>query len=421
MSCASCSSASWPPASGPRRDTLLAGAAALSASVFGSEMFGSAGAAADGSYGLLHGIHWPAQHHLAAKKPPALLVDQSIAPMSRSLQAVAYLGRSLDGLPILLVAAARPPVESGAHRDTLAALSAEAPAVVCGRPAQRGGTATLPGASHPPPPAEDDAIGAMHEMDRRQPVPDRRGREIAVGRRRNDHPRVGRRACGVGIRIAVAARCCACGRWARTRPRRRAPSRCSTTTAISRRCASCRGFPAHECCRGDETLEACILADGAPLRFFHPLLRAAVYGDSTDRASVPSRASRSGARALRGGPGEDRGTPLVSRPADEPASQRRLIDAAEERPRRATRPAVQVLATSARRAAVPRPTPRGAARPRARRARRRRQRRRRRAPSSRARATAGSTGARGGGRRARRGPHDRPKRAERSRCARCLP
>ena len=64
--------------------------------------------AADTSFAMLHGLYWLAAN-LAMRRPALLAVDDLHWADVASLRWIAYLARRLEGLPLLVVVAARPP------------------------------------------------------------------------------------------------------------------------------------------------------------------------------------------------------------------------------------------------------------------------------------------------------------------------
>src|SRR5690242_1061802 len=94
------------------RAEATAGAAALALPLF-EELPGDGGsrAMADTSFAMLHGLYWLAAN-LALRRPAMVAVDDLHWADRPSLRWIAYLARRLDGLPLLLAVAARPPRQS---------------------------------------------------------------------------------------------------------------------------------------------------------------------------------------------------------------------------------------------------------------------------------------------------------------------
>lgn len=119
------------------RAKLLSGAAGLAAGVLGAGEAVDPGAA-------MHGLYWLAAN-LAARRPLLLVVDDAHWGDEASLRFLAYLGRRLDSLPLLLAVGCRPPAvdeeaapvaelaaDPGAEHLRLAALDAASVARLLG-------------------------------------------------------------------------------------------------------------------------------------------------------------------------------------------------------------------------------------------------------------------------------------------------
>ncbi|HET7555946.1 MAG TPA: AAA family ATPase [Gaiellaceae bacterium] len=92
------------------RDDALSGTAALAERLFGDEELTGA-AAGDVSFAVLHGLYWLAAN-LAARGPTAIVVDDLHWTDAPTLRWLAFLGRRLEGLPLLVVLGLRPPEQS---------------------------------------------------------------------------------------------------------------------------------------------------------------------------------------------------------------------------------------------------------------------------------------------------------------------
>jgi DNA-binding CsgD family transcriptional regulator len=130
-----------------RRERLFAGAAAHASSLFAP----TAAPSADSAFSMLHGLYWLLDN-LAGERPLLLCVDDLHWSDVESLRFLAYLAPRLDGLPLAVVASARPGEGDAAELARLAAapeatvmrlrpLSAEAIATLCER---RLGSAVAP-------------------------------------------------------------------------------------------------------------------------------------------------------------------------------------------------------------------------------------------------------------------------------------
>ncbi|MBB4664751.1 AAA family ATPase [Conexibacter arvalis] len=110
-----------------RRERLFAGAARRA-----EALFGAAAVDGDPEYGVLNGLHWLIAN-LADERPLVLCVDDLHWADPASLRLLEFLGRRIDGLPVLTVCTLRPE-EPGAPVELLAALRA-APACATVEPA----------------------------------------------------------------------------------------------------------------------------------------------------------------------------------------------------------------------------------------------------------------------------------------------
>jgi DNA-binding CsgD family transcriptional regulator len=94
-------------ASEEERRALLAGAAGLSGRLVGDAGPEVVAQGADTAFGALHGLYWLTVN-LADDGPLVLAVDDAHWADPSSMQFLGYLARRIEGLPVLLLAAARP-------------------------------------------------------------------------------------------------------------------------------------------------------------------------------------------------------------------------------------------------------------------------------------------------------------------------
>jgi DNA-binding CsgD family transcriptional regulator len=111
-------------ASPPERAEFLAGAAGHAAALFGiaAARDDAADALLDPSFAILHGLYWLCAN-LGRRSPLLLCIDDVHWADQASLRFLHYLGRRLDELPIAVVAAARP-AQSADGSPLLASLAA---------------------------------------------------------------------------------------------------------------------------------------------------------------------------------------------------------------------------------------------------------------------------------------------------------
>jgi DNA-binding CsgD family transcriptional regulator len=112
------------------RAELISGPAALIESLFASSQpTGSQDAVAEGSFAILHGLYWLAAN-AAFQQPTLLAIDDLQWADTPSLRWLVYLTRRLEGVPLLVVAASRPPEGEGHDPTLVAHLIADPDAVV---------------------------------------------------------------------------------------------------------------------------------------------------------------------------------------------------------------------------------------------------------------------------------------------------
>jgi class 3 adenylate cyclase/DNA-binding CsgD family transcriptional regulator/tetratricopeptide (TPR) repeat protein len=112
------------------REEALSGTAGLAERLFGDkELTGDA--SGDVSYAVLHGLYWLAAN-IAARRPTAIVIDDLHWTDAPTLRWLSFLGRRLDGLPLLVVLGLRPP-EQSVETELLTELVSD-PAVLLIRP-----------------------------------------------------------------------------------------------------------------------------------------------------------------------------------------------------------------------------------------------------------------------------------------------
>ncbi len=109
------------------RDEVMAGTAGLADRLFGDEEL-TGSASGDVSFAVLHGLYWLAAN-LAARQPTAIVIDDLHWTDAPTLRWLTYLGRRLEGLPLLVVLGLRPP-EQAVEADLLTELISDPSALV---------------------------------------------------------------------------------------------------------------------------------------------------------------------------------------------------------------------------------------------------------------------------------------------------
>ncbi|HEY6006179.1 MAG TPA: AAA family ATPase [Anaeromyxobacter sp.] len=281
-------------ASPPEQAELLAGAAGRAAALFGvaAPQDDVADALLDPSFAILHGLYWLCAN-LGRRSPLLLCVDDAHWADQASLRFLHYLGRRLEELPIALVAAARP-AESAEGSPLLAALAAD-------------------------PSVEVLALAPLSEQAVAELVRLGLGAEVDSAFARACHEATGgvpflvqelvRAIAEEGIEPTAAA----CSRVAALTPRAVSHSvvlrlrRISPAARELARAAAVLGEadlrlaaglaatdPGADAEAADELAAAGILEEGRPLRFVHPIVRAAVEADLSpgERAGLHAAAAR---------------------------------------------------------------------------------------------------------------------------------
>jgi DNA-binding CsgD family transcriptional regulator len=266
-------------ASPPEQAELLAGAAGHAARLFGlaAARDDAAGALLDPSFAILHGLYWLSAN-LGRRSPLLLCVDDVHWADQASLRFLHYLGRRVQELPIAIVAATRP-ARSADGSPLLAALAADPSAEVLEvAPLSQRAVAELIRLAFGTD-VEPAFAAACHEVTGGVPF---LVRELL------------RATAEAGIEPTAAA----CSRVAGLAPRAVSHSvvhRLSRLHASARQLARAaavlgeadlrlaaglaRVDPATAAAAADELAEAGILEEGRPLRFVHPIVRAAVEAD----------------------------------------------------------------------------------------------------------------------------------------------
>jgi DNA-binding CsgD family transcriptional regulator len=277
-------------ASGPERDRLFTGAAALAQPLFAPAATAPLAPPADTTFSMLHGLYW-LLNNLADEAPVALTVDDLQWADAETLRLLAYLAPRLDGLPVAAIGSARPGDTrldgvarlAAAPETTMvrpAPLSAEGAALLCGQ--RLGGHVAGDFAD-----ACRQATGGnpfylealLHEMRQQGVSPDVAGAARVRG--------IGPPAVAQAVLLRLSD----------------APA---TTTALVRAAAvlgdgadlddaaRLAGITVREAASAHDLLARLeILTPGEALEFAHPIVREAVYADigPRERAATHARAA----------------------------------------------------------------------------------------------------------------------------------
>ncbi|HET6773206.1 MAG TPA: AAA family ATPase [Acidimicrobiales bacterium] len=284
-------------ASGPARDRLFAGAAALAQPLFAPAAPAPLAPPADTTFSMLHGLYW-LLNNLADDSPVALSVDDLQWADAESLRFLAYLAPRLDGLPVAAIASSRPggsPLDGVARLATApettlvrpAPLSVEGTALLCERRLGGDVSRDLADACWQATGGNPFFVEALlHELREQGVSPDAGG---AVRVRGIGPPAV---AQAVLLRLSDAP--------ATTSALVRATAVLGDGAALTE-AARLAGIPPPEAARAHDLLARLeILTSGEALEFAHPIVREAVYADIGPRERAEAHARAAGVLAAMG-------------------------------------------------------------------------------------------------------------------------
>jgi tetratricopeptide (TPR) repeat protein len=320
-------------ASPPERAEFLAGAAGHAARLFGlaAAQDDAADALLDPSFAILHGLYWLSAN-LGRRSPLLLSVDDVHWADQASLRFLHYLGRRLRELPIAVVAAMRP-ARSADGSPLLAALAADPSAEILElEPLSQRAVAELIRQAFGTE-VEPAFEAACHEVTGGVPFLVRELlREIAEA---GIEP-----AAAAASRVAgLAPR--AVSHWVVHRLGRLSASARELARAAAvlgeadlRLAAGLAGVdPRAAATAADELAAAGILEGGRPLRFVHPVVRAAVEADIPPGERAGLHAAAAGRLASEGASAHRIAAHLL---ATDPAGDDRVVDSLLSAARTAT-------------------------------------------------------------------------------------
>ena len=280
-------------ASPPERAEFLAGAAGHAARLFGlaAARDDAADALLDPSFAILHGLYWLSAN-LGRRSPLLLCVDDVHWADQASLRFVHYLGRRLRELPIAVVAAMRP-ARSADGSPMLAALAADPSAEVLElTPLSQEAVAELMrlafGAD-----VEPAFAAACHEVTGGVPFLVRELVRAIAEERIEPTSAACSRVAGLAPRAVSLS---VVQRLRRLSASARELARAAAVLGEGdlRLAAGLAGVdPSTAATAADELAAAGILEEGRPLRFVHPIVRAAVEADLSpgERAGLHAAAA----------------------------------------------------------------------------------------------------------------------------------
>jgi DNA-binding CsgD family transcriptional regulator len=273
-----------------RRAALLDGAAGLAAPALG--LAGPAGGAGadEAGFASLHGLYWLTAN-LASDGPLLLVVDDLQWADAPSLRYLAYLARRLSGAPIGVVVGLRPALPGEGRAAIEAMLAPPAPAPLRPAALSEGAVATL-GERLLGAPLDAALARACHRATGGNAL---LAREVLAELRERGGPpdpagveRFGADRLGAAVRRRIAALPGRAGALAAAVAM--LGDGCAAATA-----AALAGLADDEAVGAAASLVAAdVLADGLPLRFRHPVVRAAVAEamPAVERAAAHLRAAR---------------------------------------------------------------------------------------------------------------------------------
>ena len=280
-------------ASPPERAEFLAGAAGHAARLFGlaAARDDAADALLDPSFAILHGLYWLSAN-LGRRSPLLLCVDDIHWADQASLRFVHYLGRRVRELPIAVVAAMRP-ARSADGSPMLAALAADPSAEVLElTPLSQEAVAELMRLAFGTE-VEPAFAAACHEVTGGVPFLVRELVRAIAEERIEPTSAACSRVAGLAPRAVSHS---VVQRLRRLSASAREVARAAAVLgeADLRLAAGLAGVdPGTAATAADELAAAGILEEGRPLRFVHPIVRAAVEADLSpgERAGLHAAAA----------------------------------------------------------------------------------------------------------------------------------
>jgi DNA-binding CsgD family transcriptional regulator len=277
----------------PERAELLAGAAGHAASLFGvaAARDDAANALLDPSFAILHGLYWLSAN-LGRRSPLLLCVDDVHWADQASLRFLHYLGRRIEELPIAVIAAARP-ARSADGSPLAAGLAADPSAEVIElAPLSQRGVAKLMRLAFGTDVEPAFAV-ACHEATGGVPFLVRELIRAIAGQGIEPTAAASSRVAGLAPRAVSHS---IVQRLSRLSAAARELARAAAVLgeADLRLAAALAGVDQSTAATAaDELAAAGILEEGRPLRFVHPIVRAAVEADLSPggRAGLHARAA----------------------------------------------------------------------------------------------------------------------------------
>jgi len=316
-------------ASLPERAEFLAGAAGHAARLFGlaAARDDAAGALLDPSFAILHGLYWLSAN-LVRRSPLLLCVDDVHWSDQASLRFLHYLGRRVQELPIAVVAATRP-ARSADGSPLVAALAADPSAEILElAPLSQRAVAELLRLAFGTE-VEQTFAAACYEVTGGVPFLVRELLRAIAEDRIEPTAAACSRVAGLAPRAVSQS---VVHRLSRLSASARELARAAAVLgeADLRLAAGLAGLdPATAAAAADELAAAGILEEGRPLRFVHPIIRAAVEADLPPGERAGLHAAAAGCLATEGAsPHRIAAHLLVTDPAGDDRVAESLLSAA---------------------------------------------------------------------------------------------
>jgi DNA-binding CsgD family transcriptional regulator len=320
-------------ASPPERAELLAGAARHAARLFGlaAARDDAADALLDPSFAILHGLYWLSAN-LGRRSPLLLCVDDVHWADRASLRFLHYLGRRLQELPIAVVAATRP-ARSADGSPLLAAIAADPSAEVLElAPLSQRAVAQLMRLAFGTE-VEPAFAAACHEVTGGVPFLVRELVRAIAEERIEPTSAACSRVAGLAPRAVAHS---VVQRLSRLSVSARELARAAAVLGEGdlRLAAGLAGVdPSTAATAADDLAAAGILEEGRPLRFVHPIVRAAVEADLSPGGRAALHAAAAGCLANEGASAHRIAAHLL---ATDPARDDRVVDSLMSTARTAT-------------------------------------------------------------------------------------
>ncbi len=265
-------------ASPSQRRRLLSGAAEFANLAIGPPRQDGGSDPADVSFAVMHGLYWLFAN-LAGERPVLLEIDDAHWADAPTLRFLLYLGARLEGLPLLVLVAARPG-EPGTDATLLAQITSGPRAqIICPDPLSSGAIASLVQQQMGSPPGPQFSA-ACYSASRGNPFLLRELLSALIEDGVEPTDENAKQVRGLGPETVSRSLLL---RLARLPPASEALARAVAVLGADAdldRAAALAGISHEAAGKAADALAAVeILSPGRPLTFFHPVVREAIYAD----------------------------------------------------------------------------------------------------------------------------------------------